>query len=252
MLHYQISGNGKENIVLLHGFMENLFVWEYLEEYLSSDFRIIKIDLPGHGQSKIYDEVHTMEFMAEKVKEVTDALHLTDFHILGHSMGGYVSLAFAEHFPEKLKSLTLFFSSYYADNEEKKDQRRRSFRIIKENFKTYVNAGVPNFFNPFEREKLADEIQLTKEIALSTDNNGALSAVKGMLTRTDKLELIKKLDKKILVICGRHDKAVNSYIILKNLPVQENIKSYLIDCGHNGHFEKPSICASIINTELIP
>lgn len=251
MLNYKISGNGKENLILLHGFMENIFVWEDLEEHLSSDFTLIKIDLPGHGQSEIDGEIHTMEMMAEKVNEVITQLKLTHFHLLGHSMGGYVSLAFADLFPEKLKSITLFFSSYFADSEEKKKQRKRSFRIIQENFKTFVYAGVPNFFNPFEREKLADEIQLTKEIALSTNPNGALAAMKGMIERTDKLSILENFEGKILIIAGKHDQAVNSEVILKNLPLKENIKSYLLDCGHNGHFEKPSICAAIINEELI-
>ena len=55
MLHYEISGKGKQNLVLLHGFMENLMIWEDLEKYLSKDFTLIKIDLPGHGLSKIYN-----------------------------------------------------------------------------------------------------------------------------------------------------------------------------------------------------
>ena len=134
MLNYEISGNGKEDLVLVHGFMENLLVWEDLENYLSKKFRLIKIDLPGHGRSEIYGEVHTMELMADEVKKVAEKLKLEKFHLLGHSMGGYMALAFAEKFPETLKSLTLFFSTYYPDDEEKKEQRRKSFRIILENF----------------------------------------------------------------------------------------------------------------------
>ena len=114
MLNYEISGAGKEKLVLLHGFMENLMIWEEMETHLSEDFTLIKIDLPGHGLSKIYREIHTMELMAEEVKKLTDHLKLENFHLLGHSMGGYVSLAFAEKFPETLKSLTLFFSTYFA------------------------------------------------------------------------------------------------------------------------------------------
>ena len=67
MLNYEISGTGKENLVLLHGFMENLLIWEEIEEKLSQDFTLIKIDLPGHGLSKIYSDVHSMELNAEAV-----------------------------------------------------------------------------------------------------------------------------------------------------------------------------------------
>ena len=251
MLNYEISGNGKENLVLLHGFMENILIWEDLEDYLSKKFRLIKIDLPGHGRSDIYGEVHTMELMAEKVKDVTDKLKLDKFHLLGHSMGGYTSLAFAEKFPEVLKSLTLFFSTYYPDDEEKKEQRRKSFRIITENFKTYVGAGIPNLFNPNEKDILEGKIELAKEIAFSTKPEGALACVKGMIERTDKKAVLENLDAKILVFAGKHDNAVKTDIMIKNLPDKTNIKSYVLDCGHNGHWEKPEICAAVINTELL-
>lgn len=251
MLNYEISGNGKENLVLLHGFMENLLIWEEMEEKLSQDFTLIKIDLPGHGLSKIYSDVHSMELNAEEVKKVTDKLKLGKFHLLGHSMGGYTSLAFAEKFPDDLKSLTLFFSTYFADDVEKKEQRRKSFRIIKEAFRTYVNAGIPNLFNENEKDILEGKIDLAKEIALSTKPDGVLAAVKGMMERTDKKSVMEKFEGKILVIAGKYDNAVKTDVMLKNLPEKTNIKSYLLDCGHNGHWEKPAICAEIINTELL-
>ena len=251
MLNYEIVGNGPENLILLHGFMENLMIWEDMIPNLSKDFTLIKIDLPGHGLSKIYDEIHTMELMAEEVKKVTNHLKIKDFHLLGHSMGGYTSLAFAEKFPKDLKSLTLFFSTYFADDEEKKEQRRKSFRIIQEAFPNYVRAGIPNLFNENEKDILEGKIELAKEIALSTKNEGALAAVKGMIERTDKSAVMQNFAGKILVIAGKHDNAVKTDVLLKNLPDRTNIKSYLLDCGHNGHWEKPEICAAILNTELL-
>ena len=251
MLHYEISGNGKENLVLLHGFMENLTIWADMEKTLSKDFKLIKIDLPGHGKSEVYGEIQTMELMAEEVDKITTHLDLPKFHLLGHSMGGYTTLAFAEKHPEKLKSLTLFFSTYFPDDEDKKEQRRKSLRLIKEAFSNYVSAGVPNLFNPNEKDILEGKINLAKEIALSTKNEGVIASVKGMIERTDKLEILKNFSGKILVLGGKHDGAVNTKKTLELLPDQTNIKSYLLDCGHNGHWEKPEICASIIISELL-
>ena len=251
MLNHKISGSGKEYLVLLHGFMENLSIWEEMQIHLSDKFTLIKIDLPGHGLSKNYAEIHTMELMASEVKKVTDFLNIKKFHLLGHSMGGYTTLAFAEKYPEVLKSVTLFFSSYFADDAEKKEQRQKSLRIIKEAFSTYVNAGIPNLFNPNEKDILEGKINLAKEIALSTNNDGVLAAVKGMIERIDKKSVLHNFEGKILVIAGKYDNAVKSDLVLANLPDQTNIKSYLLDCGHNGHWEKPIICAEIINTELL-
>jgi len=251
MLNFERKGNGKETLVLLHGFMENISIWHEMESHLSEHFSLLKIDLPGHGQSEIIAEVQTMEIMAEEVKKVLDKLNLTKVHLLGHSMGGYTSLAFAEKYPEFLISLTLFFSTYFPDDAEKKEQRIKSYRIIKDAFPHYARAGVPNLFNPNERDILEGKIETALEIALSTNNLGALASVKGMVERTDKKHVLESLDAKILVIAGKHDNAVKTEIMIKNLPDRTNIKSYVLDCGHNGHWEKPSICAEIINTELL-
>ena len=251
MLNFQIKGNGKETLVLLHGFMENLTIWDDLEKHLSKDFSLLKIDLPGHGKSEVIAEIQTMELMAEKVKEVLDFNNCKNIHLLGHSMGGYISLAFAEKYPDFLKSITLFFSTFLTDDEEKIQQRIKSYRIIKDAFAHYARAGVPNLFNPNERDLLEGKIETALDIALSTNNLGALACVKGMVERSDKKHILENLECKILVLAGKHDNAVKTEKTIKNLPDRTNIKSYVLDCGHNGHWEKPSICAEIINTELL-
>ncbi|MFP3598978.1 alpha/beta fold hydrolase [Chryseobacterium sp. SIMBA_029] len=251
MLNFERKGNGKETLVLLHGFMENLSIWSDMQPHLSENFSLVKIDLPGHGQSDILAEVHTMELMADEVKKVLDHQKLEKVHLLGHSMGGYVSLAFAEKFPDSLKSLTLFFSTYFPDDEEKKNQRIKSYRIITDSFAHYARAGIPNLFNPNERDILEGKIETALATALSTNNQGALACVKGMVERTGKKHVLENLDSKILVIAGKHDNAVKTETTIKNLPDRTNIKSYILDCGHNGHWEKPAICAAIINTELL-
>ncbi|MEN4758797.1 alpha/beta hydrolase [Chryseobacterium sp. C39-AII1] len=251
MLHFEKKGNGKETLVLLHGFMENSSIWSDMEPHLSENFTLLKIDLPGHGQSEIIAEVQTMELVAEEVKKVLDSQNLKKIHLLGHSMGGYISLGFAEKYPEYLKSLTLFFSTYFPDDAEKKAQRIKSYRIIQDAFAHYAKAGVPNLFNPNEKDILEGKIEIALQTALSTNNLGALASVKGMVERTDKKHVLENLEAKILVIAGKHDNAVKTELLIKNLPDRTNIKSYVLDCGHNGHWEKPGICTAIINTELL-
>lgn len=251
MLNYEISGNGKEILVLLHGFMESNAIWKDLEPLLSKDFTLLKIDLPGHGKSDNMGEIHTMELMAEEVKKVLAQNNYTDIHLLGHSMGGYVALAFAEKYGAMLSSLTLFFSTYFADDAEKKESRRKSFKIIEASFRHYANAGIPNLFSPDEFDILEGKIEFAKEVAYTTKPSGALACVKGMIERPDRKEILENLDAKILVIAGKHDNAVNTEKTIQHLPERSNIKSYILDCGHNGHLEKPAVCAAILNTELL-
>lgn len=251
MLNYEISGNGKKQLVLLHGFMEDNTIWNDMEKHFSKDFTLIKIDLPGHGKSEIYNAVNTMDFMAEKVKEVIDSLHLNKINILGHSMGGYVSLAFAEKFTELLESITLFFSTALADDDEKKQIRRRSIAVIDENFETFVNTSIPNLFSNNEKDILEGKINLAKSIAKSTIKEGVKSAQLGMAERPTRTNILENSDTKILIIAGKYDNAVKTESLLKIIPEKTNIKTYVLDCGHNGHWEKPTICAEIINTELL-
>jgi len=251
MLHYEISGKGRETLVLLHGFMENLEIWDDMMPHLSEDFQLVKVDLSGFGKSAPIAEIQTMELFAEEIKKLTDHLEINKFHLLGHSMGGYISLAFAEKFPELLKSFTLFFSTYFEDDDEKKSIREKSLRLIEENYKAYASAGIPNFFGPEARKLKKDKIELAKQIAYSADIEGVLACTKGMILRPDRKSVLENFDGKILLLAGRFDNAVNATKTIAELPERDNIKAYLLDCGHNGHWEKPSICAEIINTELL-
>lgn len=251
MLHYELSGIGKKNLVLLHGFMENSEIWNDMVPALSSEFTLIKIDLPGHGKSKNYQEICTPDFMAEKVKEIIDFLKMGKINLLGHSLGGYVSLAFAEKFPEFLESLTLFFSTTLPDDEEKKEIRKRSIVVIDSNFEIFVKTSIPNLFSDNERDILEEKINFAKRIALSTNKEGVIAAQLGMRERPNRTSILENFEEKILIIAGKHDNAVKTENLLKVIPNKTNIKTYVLDCGHNGHWEKPTICAEIINTELL-
>lgn len=250
MLHYTISGSGSAPLVMLHGFLENSSIWNDMQEHLAEAFTLIKIDLPGHGKSEMAEDF-SMEGIAEKVLEVTNSLNLETFHLLGHSMGGYISLAFAAKFPEKLQSLTLFFSTFLADDAQKKDQRDKSLRIISDSLPTYVNTAIPNLFSENEKDILQGKIETAKKIAVNTQMEAAKKSVTAMKERKDMTSLLATLPAKIVLLAGRHDNAINSSKTLQLLPDKTNIKAYLLDCGHNGHWEKPAICASIINTELL-
>ena len=250
MLYYEIKGTGDKYLVLLHGFMENSSIWEEMEDMLLKKFKIIMIDLPGHGKSPHFDDIYTMEYMADKVFETLNALNINNINLLGHSMGGYVALAFAEKFASKLNSITLFFSSTMADSEEKKEVRNKSIKMIEEDFVRYVNLGVPNLFNQFEIEELEEKINITKGIAISTKPKTVISAIKGMILRPNRTNVLNNLNFKVLLISGNRDLAISYNQMHDELEDKQNIKKYVLDTGHCGHFECPEICASIILKEI--
>ena len=123
-INYSDSGKGN-TIVLLHGYLESSEVWNGFETRLAEFFRVVSIDLPGHGLSSVYGEVHTMEFMATAVKEIVDSLNIKKVFLTGHSLGGYVALAFLELYPDNLSGYCLFHSQPFADPPAVIEKRRR-------------------------------------------------------------------------------------------------------------------------------
>ena len=129
------SDTGKGNaIVLLHGFLENKEMWDFYIPEFAKRNRVIAIDLLGHGKSECLGYVHTMEDHADAVHAVLSELRIRKAIFVGHSMGGYVSLAFAELYPENIKGLVLLNSTARADNEERKINRDRAVKAVKQSF----------------------------------------------------------------------------------------------------------------------
>ncbi len=129
-VHYTDTGQGRV-IVMLHGFLGSHEVWAEFIKKLSKSYRVIAIDLPGHGQTPAIGYYHSMELLAQSVKAVLNKAGVRRYIIVGHSMGGYTALAFAELYPENVSGLCLFHSTAYADSEEKKKDRDRVIRLVK-------------------------------------------------------------------------------------------------------------------------
>ena len=100
-IRYKQQGKGRA-VILLHGFLEDLHIWDEFSSELSKSYRVISIELPGHGKSENFGYVHSMELMADAVMAVLKQERLRKVVIIGHSMGGYVSLAFAEKYSDHL------------------------------------------------------------------------------------------------------------------------------------------------------
>ena len=156
-VRYTDKGKGRA-VVLLHGFLESIELFEEFSTRLSRSFRVISIDLPGHGQTPSLGYIHTMDLMAKCAKKVMDSLHLKKYVVVGHSMGGYAALAFAGLFPENVSGLCLFHSTALPDSEEKKKDRERVAEIVKQDHKQFVSDLIPKLFAAENIPLLKDEI----------------------------------------------------------------------------------------------
>lgn len=238
-VRYTDKGKGRV-VVLLHGFLESLEVFEELSTRLSKTFRVISIDLPGHGQTPVLGYAHSMELMADCVKAVLDSIRVRKYVVIGHSMGGYVALAFAEKFPERVSGFGLFHSTAMPDSEEKKKDRERVAEIVKNDHKKFVSELIPKLFDPDNLTILRHEVGQAKKIAEDTSVEGIVAALRGMKDRPNREMVLKNAKCPVLFIIGKKDVilAWENLLLLSGLP-KKSSQLVLDHAGHMGFYEAP-------------
>lgn len=203
-IFYETFGKGSA-IVLLHGFLESSTMWKPLIPQLSENNFVLTIDFPGHGKSDVISEIHTMELIAEVVNEIMEHLQISTATFIGHSMGGYVALACAEIFPEKVEKLILLNSTPAADSEERKENRDRALKVIDQNAKAYIGMAIGNLFAETSREKFAAAVEVLKMEAYSFPVEGIKAAIKGMRDRKDRTEVLRHFNKAKFMVLAEED-----------------------------------------------
>ena len=192
-------------VVLLHGFLENKTMWDKYVSALSKYHRVITIDLLGHGETECLGYVHTMEDQADMIFAVLISLRIRKIVLVGHSMGGYVALAFAELYPDNVKGLFLLNSTSRADSDERKINRDRAIKAVKQNHTNFVRISISNLFSEDNREVLAKEIEKVKLQALKTPLQGIVASLEGMKIRKDREVLLHFAPYPIQLVLGKKD-----------------------------------------------
>ena len=173
-------------VVLIHGFLENASMWKNIIPEISKKNRIVTIDLLGHGKSDCLGYVHSMELFAESINAVLNHLRIRKTILIGHSLGGYVALAYAEKHPQKTKGLCLLNSTSNEDNEERKLLRERANKMIKTNFTNMVRMSFTNLFEPESKIIHKSALELALKEALKTPVQGYIAAQEGMRIRPNR------------------------------------------------------------------
>ncbi len=234
-IHFTTKGTG-ESLILLHGFLESKEIWtEFIPEF-SRYGQIITIDLPGHGSSEVIDEVHTMELMAESVKAVMEHLEIRRANFIGHSMGGYVALAFLEQYPGRVGELMLLNSTPEEDSEEKRKNRERAIEVIKKNKRAYTSMAISNLLTPENEKKHVKEVNILKERAYKFSADGIISALNGMKIRTNKMEVLKEFAGTKIIVTGKKDPLIELNSI-KSTAKQCKCRFYALPGGHLSYLE---------------
>lgn len=236
-VHFDDQGDGPA-VVLLHGFLESLRMWDYFIKHLSKNFRVVAIDLPGHGKSDVYNHGLTMTIMANWVKAVLDHLRIKRCVMVGHSMGGYVTLEFAMQFPEMIKGLGLFHSHASADTEEARENRRRTINIVKLDKAGFIKEFIPDLFTEENAVKYAGEIAELQKRSVETPPQGIISALEAMRDRSGKIELLLNTNVPVLFIAGKEDKRIPVQNVMAQAILPAHSEVLLLgNVGHMGFIE---------------
>lgn len=248
---YNIQGKGQP-VVLLHGFGFNNKIWNKLVENLKDKFMFILPDLPGSGESQpLKKENVSLSDFAHAINYLISEENIKLPVIIGHSMGGYITMAFEKLYPEISKAICLFHSSTYADDEEKIKSRKKAIEFINNyGTETFLNNSIPALF--YNKEKSIEEINLFLNDAKTIPSQVIIEYYNAMINREDNRDVLKNYKKPILFIIGEHDTAITYKTSLEQtyIPNFSNV-SILRDSAHMGMLEEPLKSSDIIHSFLI-
>lgn len=229
-VNYTVSGKGRA-VILLHGFLENLTIWKHIENALSKKYKVICIDLLGHGKTENLGYIHTMRMQTKMVKALLNHLRLRKYVLIGHSMGGYVALSFAYLFSKNIKGICLINAKAQADSKEKIKNRNRAIKAIKQNYKTFIKVAIPMLFSGENKTKFKKEINnITKE-ALKMTPQGITASLEGIKIRKDKTSVYKNATYPIQLFASKQDTILNFKSITSEVK-DTKVKLITLNGGH--------------------
>jgi pimeloyl-ACP methyl ester carboxylesterase len=250
-INYTDSGDGHV-IVLLHGYLETSEVWNGFATKLASHNRVLSIDLPGHGLSESCGESHTMEYMATGVKELLDNAGIRKAFIAGHSMGGYVTLAFLDLFPEYLSGYCLVHSQPFADSPETVIKRKNEIALVSAGKKEqFYPESIRRMYANSNTEKFSKEIMKSTIIASGISDDGIIAVLNGMMARPSRAGVMEEGRVPCLWILGALDNYIDCNLIVTkvNLPSNADI-AVLRNSGHMGFIEEQDMVIRILREYL--
>lgn len=237
-IFYSDSGRGLP-IVFLHGYCETSSIWNEFKNHLSRRNRVITVDLPGFGKSPRLNYAFSLMDIAAEIKQALDEKRINNFVLIGHSLGGYVSLALAKQFPFAVKGLGLFHSSVFQDTPEKKENRTKLIEFIKSNgVKSFIKTFVPSLFYEKNRRNFEEIIEELSSAAEKTSPEMVMEYARAMRDRESSVDFIKRFRKPVMFIIGEKDQSVPLKKSLEQavMPTNSHVLR-LREAAHMGMFE---------------
>jgi len=247
LINFKIKGEGLP-IIFIHGFCETGEIWDTLANSLSSNYQVITLDLPGFGSSKLAKTDITLQEIGKDLNEWVLAQDFKKPVVIGHSLGGYISLSMVNEMPSLFSAFGLIHSTSRGDTKEKKGNRNRVIEFVREHgVKAFVKSFVPDLYH----QKNHPSVDFVHKMALKTQESAFLAYTAAMRDRPSYEKLIANFPKPMLIVGGEKDTVI-SIDTLREQATISNLVSFhsLSQVGHMGMFEATTELEMIVNNFL--
>lgn len=262
-ISYSVYGTGTA-VVLLHGFGEDGRIWDAQVSFLQQHCRLIVPDIPGSGNSTLLQvqdlsaagqrSFVSIDDYADVVYAILEAEKIDHCLMLGHSMGGYITLAFAEKYPEHLTGFGLVHSTAFADSEEKKQMRAKAIETIgRYGAQPFLKNTIPNLFGRSFKEKHPERISQLIDAAAGFTAEALQQYYQAMIHRPDRCQVLKSNRLPVLFVMGTEDVAAPMDDVLKQVSLPGISYIHVLpDCGHMGMWEAPDTLNQLLLAFIHP
>lgn len=238
-ISYDISGEG-DPLILLHGYLMSSQIWKGFIELLTLKYKVITIDLPGHGKSGEFPPVHSMDLMAEAASVVIQNENIDKCNILGHSMGGYVGLAYLENYSQYIKKLILLNTHPFEDTNQKVAIRNKIIRLLKKEKKDFLlQQLLAELISPTDDQQYREVRESALHAILPQSISSLIATTKGMKFRPDRSQLLHKPGVPVKWILSQSDLQLDTEMLIKKSEKLSILIPEIIEGGHMSFLEDP-------------
>jgi pimeloyl-ACP methyl ester carboxylesterase len=236
----------RKTLVLLHGHGMNETLWDELVPLLGDQFTLVRPNV------SMLTNCHTVEAYADELYRLLTASQITQFTLIGHSMGGYISLAFAEKFPDMLEGFGLFHSSALADDEAKRQQRTQLVQLLRTHgTEAFIRRTLPNLFGSRFKELSPEKVQDYVQQYSKLPSEALAVGMEAMRDRPDRTHVLRKLSFPVLFIMGMDDQVVPFDKAMDQAAYPARAYPFVLaEAGHLGMVERPDASARILRWYL--
>ena len=243
-----LEGGEGPCMVFIHGYMETKEIWlDFAAKYTIS-YKVIIVDIPGYGESTLTSAVNSMDNIAAVIYQILVLNKISRAIFIGHSMGGYVSLALLDKYPSSVKAIVMINSISSIDDDRKRKDRIKEINLIKKGKKDLlIKFAIPNSYLFKYRNKYKKQIKATINKAINISNENLIAHIMGINKRPDRSGVLLSSKLPYIMIHGKKDAIFSEEIMNLNFILHKSNFIFVSDSAHMSFIENKLEIQNLLN-----